>query len=308
MKNDNKELTARGGLDRRSWVNWYLMLGTMVLTAVGLALSVPPLFGDRFAEPDWLPTDRGLLAAYYSALIVAFAVYLTFQQRQVARMTRALREALTETTELERRHRARLYGLFNVSRLMSATHDLNDLFEGITEMCLESFSGDRASLMLFEKESNELVLKSASGDLASQTMVGTRVKLGHGISGWAAQNQEPLLLTGGESSHPELILDDSRITSSMVVPITLRAELVGVLNVSAESPETQYDRDDLRTLEVFAENAGACIRHMEHIHWLRSMVPSLHRTAKPGRASAADGSETDGRGSVKLEKDGVPGA
>ena len=48
----------------------------------------------------------------------------------------------------------------------------------------------------------------------------------------------------------------------MVVPIIVSDGLVGVLSVSTESPNIDYEDEDLRVLWVFAENAGMCIRQV----------------------------------------------
>jgi len=61
----------------------------------------------------------------------------------------------------------------------------------------------------------------------------------------------------------------------MVVPIMIRNELVGVINVSTLSPETTYTADDLKALQVFAENTGAYIRHTEQAHWMRKTIKNL---------------------------------
>ena len=66
----------------------------------------------------------------------------------------------------------------------------------------------------------------------------------------------------------------------MVVPIILRDELVGVLNVSSRSHKVNYDKTDLKALEVFAENVGSCIRHTEQATWMRQTVQKLQQSLK----------------------------
>jgi GAF domain-containing protein len=61
----------------------------------------------------------------------------------------------------------------------------------------------------------------------------------------------------------------------MVVPVILRGELVGVINVSTRSPDINFDDDDLRALQVFAENVGAAIRHTEQTEWMRATIRKL---------------------------------
>jgi GAF domain-containing protein len=70
----------------------------------------------------------------------------------------------------------------------------------------------------------------------------------------------------------------------MVVPIIVRDELVGVLNVSSRSRDVVYDENDLLALQGFASSAGACIRHTEQASWIRRMVPQLSDEAAEGFA------------------------
>ena len=57
----------------------------------------------------------------------------------------------------------------------------------------------------------------------------------------------------------------------------VRDELVGVLNISSRAPNTIYVEEDLRALEVFAENAGTCIRQAERAEWMRQTIDRMHR-------------------------------
>ncbi len=110
-------------------------------------------------------------------------------------------------------------------------------------------------------------------------MIDMRQKVGEGIAGWVAAHREPILLrdVGDCARYPDLKFNYPSLTSTMVVPILLRDEIVGVINVTSNSPDITYDDDDLRAFQVFAENAGACIRHAEHVHWLKQMIPHLKK-------------------------------
>jgi hypothetical protein len=50
-----------------------------------------------------------------------------------------------------------------------------------------------------------------------------------------------------------------------------------VINVASERPGTVYDDEDLRALQVFAENVGSCIRHTQQAEWMRQLIQ--HHTA-----------------------------
>jgi GAF domain-containing protein len=79
-----------------------------------------------------------------------------------------------------------------------------------------------------------------------------------------------------------------KLTAAMVVPIMVRDELVGVLNISSRAPHTIYMEEDLRALEVFAENAGTCIRQAERSEWMRQTIEKMrNQNTREKKASPA---------------------
>lgn len=268
-------------LKYHSWRNWFLLSGVALLTTFGLATAMPPLLGKRIINPwPWAKTDLVLLAGL-SLVVLAFIVYLTQQQRHVIGIYSELQQFKENNKEARTKYVAGLYGLFSICRIIGSGMDLQGVFDGITRICVETFSCHRASLMLFDKETEELVVKSASGR-NSGMFIGSHQKVGEGIAGWAAKRRESLILTrhADLDKYPGLKLENPSISSAMVVPIILRNELVGVLNVSTQSPDVQYEGEDLRALQVFAENAGAFIRHTEHAEWMRQTIQRLENTLR----------------------------
>lgn len=263
-------------LYRKTWRNWMVLVSVLVLMTIGLATTVPPLLSERVASPwPWLKTDLVLFAGL-SALVLIFIAYMTQQQRQVLNMHRRLRELQMETSDRLRIYTTRLYALSSIGHMMGSVSNLQGIFDHITEMCGKTFDSSRASLMLYDRETDELVVRSVSEE-SRRDLLDKRQKVGEGIAGWAAKQKEAILLGNSEdkTKYPELNLSNDSIVSAMVVPIVARDQLVGVLNVSSRSKEVTYCEEDLLALQVFAENAGACIRHNEQANLLRQMVPNL---------------------------------
>jgi GAF domain-containing protein len=70
-------------------------------------------------------------------------------------------------------------------------------------------------------------------------------------------------------------LDAKPGLAAMVVPILIQGVLVGVLNVSQRSGTADYDNEDLKALQVFAENVGTRIRHAQEIRTLLQRIDQL---------------------------------
>jgi transcriptional regulator with GAF, ATPase, and Fis domain len=261
-------------LERRSWQNWILLAGVCLIAVAGLAMAVYPLVKQNSSGGwPWDGTRTALLFGM-SILMLAFVGYLTHQQRALNAVRRKLDGVMRKAQQDSERHCSRLLGLLDISQTVNAHVGLQEVFDAITSVCARSFNADRTSLMLLDEKADELVVRSLNSQRPDEAILNHRQSADEGISGWVATNRRPLLLGGSEeaSRYPGLHLDDPSITSSMVVPIILRDELVGVLSVAAFGGSICFDEQDLQTLQAFAEQAGGCIRHGEHVTWLRSMV------------------------------------
>jgi transcriptional regulator with GAF, ATPase, and Fis domain len=248
-----------------------MLMVVLVITTVGLVTALPPLISDR-GRPlwPWPKTEFALLFAY-SLLILAFAVFLTYQQRRILAIHR---QNEAERENRSRRSVSRLYALLNVSSIMGNETELQGVFDCITRMCVETFGCQQASLMLFDRSTRQLEVRSAFGHTDPAEILGRRRAIGEGVAGWVAEHRRPLLLgkVPDENCPPELQLNSPEISAAMVVPIILRNELVGVINVSARDSATRFENEDLHALQVFASNAGTCIRHTEQAAWMRQVI------------------------------------
>jgi putative methionine-R-sulfoxide reductase with GAF domain len=267
------------------WRNWLLLAAVLLLTVIGLTTAIPPLLGGRVENPwPWVKTDLVLLIGL-SLTVLVFVGYLAQEQRHVIGMHREMQAMKEEADRRTLRHANRLFALTKISYIISVETDLQSIFDRITRVCVETFGCYRASLMLFEPESDEIVVRSVCGHSEIE-ILNMRQRLGEGIAGYAAQHREPMLLSSPADyeQYPGLEYKDPSLTSAMVVPIIVRDELVGVLNVSSRSKDIIYESEDLLALEGFSASAGVCIRHTEHVNWMRQMVPHLNELEPAGKA------------------------
>jgi len=116
--------------------------------------------------------------------------------------------------------------------------------------CLEA---DRASLMLWDKKDKELYIKKAKG-LHKDIIRKVRVKLGQGLSGLAAEREEPLFI---DQSRPDQGLAE-RMTNpglqkAFLLPFKVKNKLFGVLNLASSSLENRaFSSQNLDTVRGLA--------------------------------------------------------
>ena len=284
--------SVRSGLRRQKYLNWSLLVIAFLIIALGVVTVAPPLMNARLAAMwPWPKPHMVLIVVLCLALLVLTG--LAHQRRYIALLRSQFEQSQQEEIARSRRHTQRLFALLNVSKVLGSSSDLQKVFDAVVALCVEAFSCHQASLMMYDRDAQELVVRAVAGQSVPSTMLGVRVKLGEGIAGWAARKGQALLIGADfdPAGYPELELKNFALTSAMVVPIMLRDELVGVMNVSTRSRKTTYDDDDLKALQVFAENVGACVRHTEQASWMRQTIRNLQEAVKTQRKQTARAAE-----------------
>jgi len=137
---------------------------------------------------------------------------------------------------------------------ITATLDLDEIFAVLTARVKDLLGIEACSIALVERETNELVFRSASGG-GAQTVVGERVPWGQGIVGAAAQS--------GRSVNVSNVWQDERffrqvdqkqdgfVTQSILAaPMISRGRVVGV--VEGLNKPGGFDGEDERLLSALA--------------------------------------------------------
>jgi transcriptional regulator with GAF, ATPase, and Fis domain len=286
-------------MPRRSWSNWLVLAGSYVITTGGLALALALLLPERMVTPwPWMRTDYALVAACVF-MVMTLVLHLSMEQRHVDAMEQKYLQLQDEVHEAGRR---RLYALLSVSRIMGHQSDVQQVFERIVTACREAFPCDQASLMLFDPVRKRLVVRAAIGHQNVEQVLGSEKEIGEGVAGWVAKNKTSVILGHADTPHtnPDIKLLSHSLSAAIVVPIILREELVGVINISSRSPGVAYEIDDQRALEVFAENAGSCIRHAEQAEWMRQTIAGLREQAAQQARSVRAQSDDESRAGTRI--------
>jgi GAF domain-containing protein len=272
----SKAQTNAKTLQESSWRNWVLLTGSSILSSVGLAAAMFPVLRGRIESPwPWVNTDLALVVCL-SLVVIAFVLYLTRQQRRVNALSVQLEDSEEARRKTLEQHYERLLGLLRVSRILGSQTEPRAVFDAITRTCNDLFESERVSLMLLDGETSELVVQSVAGKVDPEKVIGVRQRLGEGIAGWVAQQGEAMVI--GDHEFEKIQPEDlagKRMNEAMVVPIKVRDELVGVLNVGSASAGAYYGEEDLKALQVFSENAGTCIRHAQQAQWMRHTIQKL---------------------------------
>ncbi len=281
-------------IKQQSWHNWMLMLGTLLVTTIGLGAAVGSLLTNRDRAPWAWSGSEWVLLAGLSVIVAMFGSYLTAQRRRLFRLENELDAARESAISTTTRHYARLMALCRVNQTMANETDVESVFAGMTQLCFSHFDCDRVSVMLVDRLTGELVVRAAMGHQGAAEIIGTRQQPGQGIAGWVARHREAVVL--GDVIEPGKFegFEPSKggLTAAIIVPILVRDELVGVISLSSQKPGIVYGDEDLKALEIFAGNAGLCLRHTEQAGWMRQTIwqleGSLQQRERSQRTGSAD--------------------
>ena len=126
-----------------------------------------------------------------------------------------------------------LIPLYELSKAFMSMTNLQELLQEIVQVSCQETGADRASLMLLSEDGETLTIQAAIG-LSEEVVKSTATKLGEGIAGRVALQGEPLVLGGRSppSEEFEKLMKLDQISSAICIPLTVRNELIGVLNLS----------------------------------------------------------------------------
>jgi two-component system, NtrC family, sensor kinase len=163
-------------------------------------------------------------------------------------------EKLVHTVEraLEVRRLRRASTLYQAGQIIFKTRDFAHLPEAIVKVSMEVMSADAVTLLLPGLD-GVFYVAHAFG-LAPEIAKATRVTVGEGIAGRVALSRKPLVIAGDARQHADLkgVTARTRVRSSIVYPLVLGDQVLGILTFNRLTDDVVYQAADLDTAAVLA--------------------------------------------------------
>jgi GAF domain-containing protein len=158
--------------------------------------------------------------------------------------------------ELEELRRA-LGELMEVTAALNSTLDVDELLESIVAATARVLGAERASLLLLDEDTGELVFR-VSGDAAEQ-----RVPAGQGLAGWVVQHGEPLKVDDPSSDERFYagVDEASGVDTSNIVAVPLRTKERNVGVLEAMNKDGGFHDDDVRFAQALGDHAAIAIEN-----------------------------------------------
>ncbi|MDR1940699.1 MAG: GAF domain-containing protein [Endomicrobium sp.] len=180
---------------------------------------------------------------------------------KIAELTSKLRENSLNFDNLL----ATLVGLHEFGMSATGIVSKEELAQSAVSVACELISSQSASLMLIDKNDNELYIAAARG-LPKDVILAVRIKIGEGVSGKVAQTGKPIFVEDIESDIRFLrpnSADRYKSKSFVSVPLLVKNKVIGVLNVNATREIESFEDRDIRLLMILADQVAMTLDNVE---------------------------------------------
>lgn len=147
----------------------------------------------------------------------------------------------------------------DAARDLYAQIQQDELLVTVLDSAIRVARADSGSIMLFDRLKGDLVLKVSRGLENKKNILQSRVKIGEGLAGFAAQTRECLYLSDEtDNKYIRPLLNRPDIKESFVIPLLANESVVGVLNLSTKNKNICVmikNPNDIRQLSSFIATA-----------------------------------------------------
>ncbi len=183
--------------------------------------------------------------------------------------------------EEEIRRRANEFAaLYDITRDLTAQQDVDAVINMIVRRATDLVVASSGAICLYDAARDDLVIAASKGP---ELPVGTRIKIGEGMAGIAAQTRAPIIVADySQWEHHLPQFAKHQFGAGAAVPMLYAGTLIGTLNVlEAASSTREFTDVDTRLLTLFAGLAAAAVhnarlheetmRQLDHLEALRSI-------------------------------------
>ncbi len=178
----------------------------------------------------------------------------------------------------------RLATLIEINTLINFDYqDARSLLKRILESATRLTSGEASSLLLVNNVNNKLYFEISIGSKGKE-LKNFSLNMGEGIAGWVAKNSTSLIVNDVDTDPRFFSEIGTKIgfntKSILAVPMLIRDECVGVLEIINRKDGGYFSNDDLQWLEMFASQSALAIKNAKEYQKVKDEVNQLQKRIK----------------------------
>lgn len=183
--------------------------------------------------------------------------------KQEAEVKKSRSFAAAGTAGTARSTEQELEVLYQISTSVSSHLELDEVLTRIIDLVHQVTQCDACLLYLLDNSKQELVLQ-ASKDPHPEDIGTIRLKLGEGITGWVAQEQQVVAITQNASRDPRFkfffSLPEDRYEAFLSVPVTAKEKVIGVINVQHRQAHP-HSSAEVKLMSIIGQQVGSAIEN-----------------------------------------------
>ncbi len=180
--------------------------------------------------------------------------------------------------------------LQELSQVLHASLDLDSILNAIMDIALRIVDAESGTLMLINPETQRLEFTVAKGPKAEE-LKGVELEIGEGIAGWVALHGRPVNaadIATDKRWRSDIAKSIGYQTSNMLcVPLKIRQQPIGVIEVMNKIGHDRFTADDMRTLMALASQASIVIENARLYNELEKAAEEANRVARQASEQAA---------------------
>lgn len=145
--------------------------------------------------------------------------------------------------------------LYDASQAIMSTFELDTVLAQILDIMRDYFQLENAAISLVDPARAELYVRAQFGRPEARA----RLRFGEGIIGNAARLKRPLYVPD-VTRDPRYVMGISRTRSELAIPLMVRDEVVGVLDMQSEEPNP-FDKETIDLLTLFSTQASIALEN-----------------------------------------------
>lgn len=224
------------------------------------------------------PDEIGALATSFNRMTNQISEILLNLEKRVAERTADLEIARRQSDK----RASQLLAVGEISKFVNSEQRVDTLLSLVTRLVSERFGFYHTGIFLIDETKQYAILQAANSE-GGQAMLrrGHKLRVGEsGIVGYVAKSGEPRIaldvgLDAVYFNNPDLPIT----RSEMALPLKLRDEVIGILDVQSEKPGA-FTEDDANTLNILADQIAIAIdnaRLFSQTQTTLSEVQALYR-------------------------------
>ncbi|MEO0136272.1 MAG: GAF domain-containing protein [candidate division WOR-3 bacterium] len=149
---------------------------------------------------------------------------------------------------------------FTIAQSLVSTLELDDVLKRILDCIRKNFGYENCAILLVDKKANELYVQASSGYPEYVTKnIRLNITRKEGVTGYVAATGK-LYYVPDVRKCPFYVMGKKTIKSEAAIPLIVRGEVIGVLDIESERLNA-FTANDLKMLTVFASQAAIAIEN-----------------------------------------------